>query len=102
MGDQANIRVLHVDDESEFAEMTADFLKREDDRFTTEIAMNASDGLESLSDDDFDCIISDYNMPGQNGIDFLKAVRKEAPDLPFVLFTGKVPKRSPARPFLRA
>ena len=89
MVDQANIRVLHVDDEPDFAELTADFLKREDDRFTIETAMSASEGVESLSQGDFDCIISDYDMPGQNGIEFLKSVRKEAPDLPFVLFTGK-------------
>lgn len=89
MVEQANIRVLHVDDEADLAEMTADFLKREDDRFTIETAMSASEGLEHLSHDDFDCVISDYDMPGQNGIEFLKSVRKEAPDLPFVLFTGK-------------
>jgi PAS domain S-box-containing protein len=89
MVDQANIRVLHVDDEPDFAELTADFLKREDDRFTIKTAMSASEGLEHLSQEDFDCIISDYDMPGQNGIEFLKSVRKDAPDLPFVLFTGK-------------
>ncbi|WP_276274170.1 PAS domain S-box protein [Haloarcula litorea] len=89
MGEQANIRVLHVDDEPDFAEMTADFLKREYDGFTVEIAMSASEGLDHLSHDDFDCIVSDYEMPGQNGIEFLKSVREEAPDLPFVLFTGK-------------
>lgn len=89
MVNQANIRVLHVDDEPDFAELTADFLKREDDRFTVETAMSASGGLEHLSQEDFDCIISDYDMPGQNGIEFLKSVRKNAPDLPFVLFTGK-------------
>ena len=89
MVNQANICVLHVDDEPDFAELTADFLKREDDRFTIETAMSASEGLEYLSQEDFDCIISDYDMPGQNGIEFLKSVRKDAPDLPFVLFTGK-------------
>ena len=89
MVNQANIHVLHVDDDPDFAEMTADFLKREYDGFTIETAMSASEGLEYLSHDDFDCVISDYDMPGQTGIEFLKSVRKEAPDLPFVLFTGK-------------
>jgi PAS domain S-box-containing protein len=89
MVDQANIRVLHVDDEPDFAELTADFLKREYDGFAIETAMSVSEGLEHLSQEDFDCIISDYDMPGQNGIEFLKSVRKDAPDLPFVLFTGK-------------
>ena len=84
-----NIRVLHVDDEPAFAELAAEFLKREDDCFTVETVRSASEGLEHLSHDDFDCIVSDYDMPGQNGIEFLKSVRKKYPDLPFVLFTGK-------------
>lgn len=42
-------------------------------------------------DDDpaFDCIISDYEMPGQTGIEFLETVRADYPDLPFILYTGK-------------
>lgn len=89
MSEQANIRVLHVDDEPDFAELTANFLKREDDRFTVEVATSATKGLEYLSQQNFDCIVSDYDMPGQNGIEFLKSVRKNAHNLPFVLFTGK-------------
>ena len=81
--------VLHVDDDPGFAETTAAFLEREDDSFTVETVTSASEGVERLSRDDFDCIVSDYDMPGQNGIEFLKSVREKAPDLPFVLFTGK-------------
>jgi PAS domain S-box-containing protein len=36
-----------------------------------------------------DCVVSDYDMPGQNGIEFLEAVRDDYPDLPFILYTGK-------------
>ena len=89
MSFQGNIHVLHVDDEPDFAELTTDFLKREDDGFTVKTATSASEGLEQLSQHNFDCIISDYDMPGQNGIEFLKSVRNRAPNLPFVLFTGK-------------
>ncbi|ERG98798.1 MAG: signal transduction histidine kinase [Haloquadratum sp. J07HQX50] len=83
------ICVLHVDDQLDFAEMTTAFLEREDDRFETEIVTSASDGLARLADSPFDCIISDYDMPAQNGIEFLKTVRKEYPGLPFILYTGK-------------
>jgi PAS domain S-box-containing protein len=34
-------------------------------------------------------VISDYDMPGRNGVEFLEAVRESHPELPFVLFTGK-------------
>ena len=71
--------VLHVDDDPGFAETTAAFLEREDDSFTVETVTSASEGVERLSRDDFDCIVSDYDMPGQNGMEFLKSVREKAP-----------------------
>jgi PAS domain S-box-containing protein len=87
--DEAPIRVLHVDDEPGFAEVVSTFLKRADERFAVETATSASEGLELLASDSFDCVVSDYDMPGQPGIDFLKPVRERDPELPFILFTGK-------------
>ena len=83
------IRVFHVDDEPDFAEMTAVYLKREDDRFEVETETSVSEGVARLTDGTFDCVVSDYDMPDQNGIEFLKSVREECPDLPFILYTGK-------------
>ena len=34
-------------------------------------------------------MVTDYDMPGRDGIEFLEAVREEHPELPFILFTGK-------------
>ena len=82
------IRVLHVDDEPGFAETSAAVLE-DDEPFVVETATSASEGLERLTDEEFDCVVSDYDMPGRNGIEFLEAVRDVDPDLPFVLFTGK-------------
>ncbi|GAB7010737.1 PAS domain S-box protein [Halorubrum trueperi] len=88
-GATGRIRVLHVDDELDLADLAATFLEREDTQFTVETATSASDGLDRLADTEFDCIISDYDMPSQNGIEFLEAVRNEYPTLPFILYTGK-------------
>ena len=84
-----SIRVLHVDDDPAFAELTSDLLVREDDRFSVETALNAEEGLAKLDTRAFDCIVSDYDMPGTDGIEFLRQVRETFPDLPFILFTGK-------------
>lgn len=83
------INVLHVDDEPDFADMAADFLERENERLSVETAVSASDGLARLEKDDFDCVVSDYEMPDESGIDLLNTVRTDQPDLPFILFTGK-------------
>jgi len=83
------IEVLHVDDEPDFADLTATFLEREDEQFTVETVATVDKALERIDDRRPDCIVSDYNMPGMNGLEFLQAVRERYPDLPFVLFTGK-------------
>ena len=83
------IRVLHVDDDRSLCGLTKQLLEREDGRMSVETATSVSDGLDILSSGSIDCIVSDYEMPEQDGIEFLQRVREEYPDLPFVLFTGK-------------
>ena len=83
------IRVLHVDDESGFADLAAEFLGRADDRITVRTAGDAAEGWAVLSESTVDCVVSDYDMPDANGIEFLERVREEYPDLPFILYTGK-------------
>lgn len=83
------ISILHVDDEPGFADLAAEFLEREDDRFEVVTTTSASEGLERLRDEEFDCVVSDYDMPEQNGLELLRAVREKHPQLPFILFTGK-------------
>jgi DNA-binding NtrC family response regulator len=83
------IRVLHVDDEPGLRDIVASFLEREDDRITVQTAPAPQDGREILDDHEVNCIVSDYDMPHTNGIEFLRTVRKAYPDLPFILYTGK-------------
>ena len=83
------IRVLHVDDEPDFLDLAATFLERIGARITVESATDASAGLDRLQDGGVDCIVSDFDMPEQTGIEFLETVREDHPALPFILFTGK-------------
>ncbi|QOS13379.1 receiver/sensor box histidine kinase (plasmid) [Haloferax gibbonsii] len=81
--------VLYVDDDEDFTELTATFLEREHDRFRVETATSVAEGLDRVADTEFDCVVSDYDMPERDGLNFLEALREDAPDLPFILFTGK-------------
>lgn len=88
-GTRARIRVLHVDDETDFNELVAIMLEQEDDRFDVYSCTSASEGLDWIAETEFDCVVSDYDMPRTDGIEFLEAVRNRSPDLPFILYTGK-------------
>lgn len=83
------IDILHVDDDREFAELTAEYLATEDDRFSIQIEHRADQAQEILASSEVDCVISDYEMPTQTGLELLETVRDSDPDLPFILFTGK-------------
>ncbi|KAA9399556.1 PAS domain S-box protein [Haloarcula sp. CBA1130] len=83
------IRVLHVDDDPAVIEAATNALEQEHCGITVETATNAADGIERLDAEAFDCVIAGYDLPEQTGVEFLDAVRKRAPDLPFVLFTSE-------------
>ena len=81
------IRVLVVDDDPDIADLTSTFLTREKPRFEVQTENSVEDGLEYL--ENTDAIVSDYEMPNQDGLDFLDIVREKHPEIPFILFTGR-------------
>ncbi len=83
------VRVLHVEDDTEFGELVSVYLERDAGAISVHTAAAPNEGLDVLAARDIDCIVSDYDMPGMNGIEFLERVRETYPDLPFILFTGK-------------
>ncbi len=84
------IHVLCVDDDAAFLELTEAWLTGTSE-FTARTETDPRDALSILRDEtsEIDAVISDYQMPGMNGLEFLEQVRERDPDLPFVLFTGE-------------
>jgi PAS domain S-box-containing protein len=88
MPDPAPISVLYVDDELSLHEVTGRFLEIMGG-FSVKCATSGAEALEMIGTSRFDAIISDYQMPVMDGIEFLKRVRSQDSITPFILFTGK-------------
>ncbi|HII99612.1 MAG TPA: PAS domain S-box protein [Methanoregula sp.] len=80
--------VLYVDDERDLLDLCKIFLEQSPE-FNVKTAASGREALELLSTLPFDAIISDYQMPGMDGIALLKTVRQQFGDIPFILFTGR-------------
>ena len=83
------ISVLYVDDDPDLGDLVAVHLEQTHGDLSVCTERSAADGLERLSERTFDCVVSDHDMPGMDGLEFLKVVREEYEELPFILFTGK-------------
>ena len=81
-------RVLYVDDEPILLDLGKRFLEREGQYFVDTIT-TAPDALSLLNTKNYDVIVADYQMPGMDGIELLKAIRSSANTIPFILFTGR-------------
>jgi len=80
--------ILYIDDEPDLLEIGKVFLESSGD-IHVETISSARQALWRLGEDHFDAILSDYQMPEMDGIEFLKEVRRQYGEIPFILFTGK-------------
>ena len=80
--------LLYIDDEPDLLRIGRLFLEK-NPKLTVSTCESALDAIQLLSSQPFDAIISDYQMPGMNGIQFLKHLRQNGNETPFIIFTGK-------------
>lgn len=89
ISESASVRVLCVDDEPGLADLVGSYLEQSHGAITAVSKECADEGLVSFKESEIDAIVSDLEMPGMNGLEFLEAVRRVDPAIPFVLYTGK-------------
>jgi len=87
--DMDEIRVLCVDDDPDFASLVSNYLEQTGETFSTKVETCAEAALARVNQAEFDCIVSDYQMPQMDGLELLENIRASHGDLPFVLLTGR-------------
>ena len=84
--DERSIRVVCVDDEPGLAEAVSTTLEHVDDDIHATATTCPATALERVEEDDLDCVVSDYDMPGRDGAWLCERV--DGHDVPFVLYTS--------------
>lgn len=81
-------RILYVDDEPALLDICRLFLEKSG-HFEVVTVNSGFLALDCLAHQHFDAVVSDYQMPGMDGIELLRRVRREGNTIPFIIFTGK-------------
>ena len=88
MADAKRFEILVVDDEPDILKTLTAFLAQGIPGAEVLGAGDAEAALELMQQHDFDLIMSDYRMPGKNGLELLKEARAQRPDSLRILFTA--------------
>jgi PAS domain S-box-containing protein len=81
-------QILYVDDEESLLDIGKQYLERTKE-FVVDTAESVLEALDHMGNFGYDAVISDYDMPDQDGISFLRKLRSSGNDIPFIIFTGR-------------
>jgi DNA-binding response OmpR family regulator len=79
-------KVLFIDDDADWREIASVALQ--DAGYHVVTAQDASEAMEKAEGLNLGLIILDLNLAGESGLDFMKYLRHNHPDVPILLFTG--------------
>ncbi len=81
-----NIRVLMVDDEEQFRSTTSKILTRRG--YQTTVAESGEAAVQIIRDSNQDVVVLDVKMPGMDGHEVLREIKKINPDVQVIMLTG--------------
>jgi DNA-binding NtrC family response regulator len=80
------INILVIDDQESMRDSCQQTLCRKG--YTVDTADNGEKGLAILKEKSYDLVILDLKMPGLNGLDVLKIIKEENPEIVVIVITG--------------
>ena len=86
MKQRSDITILFVDDESDILSSIKRFLRRE--AFNKHFADSGENALELMTKESVDVVVTDLRMPGMNGLELVKTIKKHYPDTIRIILSG--------------
>lgn len=83
------IRILHIDDNPDDLELSKLLLEHMSADVSVSSAATASEAVASIAQQEYDCIICDYNLPDVDGLSLLQNLRQNGDSTPFIILTGE-------------
>jgi DNA-binding NtrC family response regulator len=80
------IKLLLVDDEEDFVKTLSQRMEKRDQE--SNIALSGEQALKLIDDDEPDVMVLDLKMPGIDGMEVLRRVKKAYPDVQVIILTG--------------
>ncbi len=80
------IKILLVDDDPSFNSMLSSFLSRNNYQVNT--AFSSKSALSIFKSKPFDLVLTDFKLPDMDGLELIKCIKKDKPDLPVILITN--------------
>jgi CheY-like chemotaxis protein len=82
-------RVLVVDDNEMLCQLACDILRTEG--YQAVPARSAAEALEAFAREEFDILVTDFRMPGMNGLELARAIRSRNPHFPVIVISAYEP-----------
>ena len=82
----SELKVLLVDDEEELVSTLVERLEFR--QINSEYVLSGAAAIQRMRDAKFDVVVLDLKLPGISGIETMRVIKKEHPEVPVILITG--------------
>jgi DNA-binding NtrC family response regulator len=81
-------KILIIEDEAAIRRVLGKIISEESKDYQVEVAEDGLQGLEMITNKDYDLVLCDIKMPKMDGVEVLEKTQKIKPEIPFIMISG--------------